>query len=198
MNLIKGRPFTFVIGVLFTIVLIFYNIFIINLSSYLLEEKVKDRRMLLDLLCDLAESGGERSVLVEAIAEIDGMGGRGTYCAIFDADLNIMSDRSQLFVPFNPLDKQDFSREVKINHTHGEMDIWYDEGNAPAHTLHMYFRWIDVDSELAVAIIGVSKFSIETDIDYGLRVGAWLISGAFTITGFSSLIVGWKRRRANV
>ena len=167
------------------IILIFFIVFALNLSSKFLSEKVFDRRMEIDLICDMAESGGSRDKLIESISKIDAVGGKGTYCEIFNSNLKGLSDRSPYWeeVLFNPLKYEDFRDAVQFS-SRGKFDLWYDaKEGGESHILHIYFRWIFQDTkEPLLVIVGVSKYSVETDIDSGLDVGMWLIVSSVAIS----------------
>ena len=185
------------ISSLIFMVFVYYNIFALNLSYYFLHEKIKDRQMMIDLICDIADNDGNRESLTEIINEIDSYGDKGTYCELFDKDLNGLSDRTPHFssFQFNPLVYSDFLRDVKINNR-GKSELILNDKNIPDHVIYMYFRWIyrDTDEPLLI-VIGVSKFSVETDIDGWLKTGAWLIAAAFSITGVISFIFSLTRNR---
>jgi len=197
MAYIKKCFCTVVLSALFTVVLVFYNIYALNLADNFLYEKTEGRRLMVDLICDVAEHGDDRQALIEAINEIDSSGNRGTYAAVFDADLDILTVRSPYFktMNFNPFNFPDFTREVKINNRGRISLISEFLPEASAHTINMYFRWVYRDSETPMlVIVGVSKYAVETDIDGGLKIGAWIIASAFTITGITSVIVALRKK----
>jgi len=213
MGFLRKNIFTVIIAVLFIVVFIFYNVYTLNLADNFLREKADGRRMLIDLICDVAEAGGSREALISAVTEIVASGNRVTYAAVFkktnenkshndsrddNAKYTILSERSPYFtnMRFNPLAYPDFERDIRLNNR-GRYEVLSEApGEAPPHVVNVYFRWVfrDTDEPLLV-IVGVSKYAIETDIDGGLRTGAWLIASAFIITGVTSVIHALRKKR---
>jgi hypothetical protein len=199
MKITKNNIFTVILSIQFVVVLVFYNIYAFNLADNFLIEKTDGRRMKIDLICDVAESGANPDTLISAIQEIDSAGKHGTYAAVFDTNLQIITERTPYFelMNFNPFDNSEFARDTRINNR-GSLSMIVKPPDESPHVIHMYFRWIyrDTDEPLLV-VLGVSKYAVETDIDGGLMIGAYLIAASFGVTGFASIFIAIRRKRGD-
>jgi len=186
------------LSVLFISVLIFYNFYALHLRDAFIVEKASSRALTIDMLCDLAEAGGEHQKLIDAMSKIDGSGTRGSYAVAFDKDLEELSERTYFFpnTQFNPLNDKDFLWNVEHQRRGRAVVIFGKSAEAAAHPVNMYFRWAfyDTDDPILV-VVGISKYSLETDVDGWLWTGAILIGAGFSVMGVASVIRSFIRRR---
>lgn len=182
------------------ITFLFINIVSVG-KSYFLEE-VYIKNLVLDLMCDIAEAGGTREALVEAVSEIDTFKQRGVYCAAYVPDeasknkFRIISERSPLFGPFDPLDNPDLNRDIRLQNRGKAIISREKTPDSPSHEVHIYFRKVFQDSdEPIIIVLGMSKFAVETDHEQGLKIGAWIIAVASVLIITASAIPMIKRKR---
>ena len=155
-----------------------------HMEDRLLREKIADRRFAVNIICDeidrLVETDDNWGVydyvtiLSDVVAQIDGTG--GTYAELFDEGIHGVSERSPLFdgAPFDPMEYPDLARAMRENEA-GEMVVEFDKPGAPKHDLSVYFRWVPTDTTLEhrlLVVVGVSKFSIDSDISVWVAYGA--------------------------
>ena len=180
-----------------------------RMNETLLQEKVIARRDEINLVCDMVDRFVERDndwgqydyekTMSDAMSQIDSTGGSGTYAELFDSDLSGVSDRSFRFegVRFNPLDYPGVIETV-LSNEHGEFEIRFDGLGAPAHTLHMYFRWVPTDKSLEgrlLVMVGVSKFSVDTTISAWITYGVIILIIVYAIFALNYIFrqLGHKR-----
>lgn len=193
----KSNMITILLAVLFVAVTLYYNLYVIALGESYLQEEVYVKNLVLDMMCDIVESGDDRTALINAVSEIDTLKQRGVYCAVYNSDLKIISQRTPLYdVDFDVLSNNDLKRDVRLQNRGKTTQAI--EGNADYknHTMYIYFRWVYYDSEDPILVIlGMSKFAIETEYEGGLTTGAWVIAAAFMGLGGYSISLILKRRK---
>lgn len=197
METVKKNYRIFLLGILIIGIFVYYNAYILGLGDSYLNEEVHVKNLVLDMMCDIAESDDPVEMLLETVGEIDTLKQRGVYCAAYDAKFNVISERSPLFGPYDPLkDDRDLKRDVE-RQNRGKSDILRKaDGETPEHTMHIYWRWVYQDtSEPMLIILGMSKFSVETNHETGLMVGFWILCGVFATLGVTSIIPLLKRRK---
>jgi len=198
MGIIKKNFLLLLLSFLFICVLIFYNVYALQLEDSFIAEKTANNFLMTDLICDLAAQGGCRDTLIDSVSNIDMSSNNGMYGAAFNADFEPISERTLRFPvsQYNPLNDPDFKRDVRLQNR-GKATVMLEQtSEAPKHPINLYFRWVYKDTPDAVlVIVGVSKYSLETDVEEWLKVGAWLIAAAFTITGVCSVTIMLKRKK---
>lgn len=197
MTILKRYHLTILLVALLISVIVFLFINIILLGESYLREEVYVKNLVLDMMCDIAESGDSKDAMIEAVSEIDTLKNRGVYCAAYDKGLNLISARSPLYdANLNLLDNRDLNRDVRLQNR-GKATIAI-EGNDEyrGHTMYVYFRWVFRDTDDAMLVIlGMSQFAVETDYKEGLWVGAWMIAAASILIVCVSAIPIIKRKR---
>ena len=174
-----------------------------NMSDTLLQEKIISRRFDVDLVCDEIDKFVEidndwntydyETILSYVVTEIDGT--VGTYAELFDGHLNSLSERSPLFkgAPFDPREYPELIDFVKLNES-GDMTVWFDKEGITPHDLYIYFRWVPTDKNLSnrlLVMIGVSKFSVDSNISVWVTYGAAsliVVSFVFIVTTVLTII----------
>ena len=202
MSLLKRNYHVIMLVALLISVIVFLFIDIILIGKSYLQEEVYVKNLVLDMMCDIAESGGTKDALIASVSEIDTLKQRGVYCAAYILDANsenhfrIISERTPLFGPYDPLDNIDLNRDIRLQNRGKTVIVRAKTMEAPAHDLYIYFRWVFQDTdEPIVIVLGMSKFSIETDHEQGLMIGAWLIVIVSLVTIAFSIYPVIKRKR---
>ena len=202
MEVVKKNYHLILLAALFAGVVIFYNAYIVSLGSSYFTEEVYVKNLVLDLMCDIAESGGEREVFVDSVSEIDTFKQRGVYCAAYIYDesspnrFKVISTRSPLFGPYDPLNNSDLNRDVRLQNRGKTVITREQSAESPAHEIHIYFRWVYRETEdPIVVVLGMSKFAVETDHEAGLAVGFWIIGGASVALSIFSIVPIIRRRK---
>ena len=158
-----------------------------------IREKYADRKLDVDLVCDEIEylelEVGYTDVLARAITRIDAT--VGTYAELFDRDLTGLSERTPLFLgaPFDPMEYPEFVEMVDLYRC-GELTMWFDKPGAAPQNIHVYFRWVDD----LLAVVGVSKYSVDTRISGGVQSGAIAL---IAVAGICGALTGasWRVER---
>lgn len=197
MGVIKRNYLTIMLGVLLFCVMIFFALYIVHLGESYLQEEVYVKNLVLDMMCDIAESKNPRQAMIDSVSEIDTLKNRGVYCAGYDSDLKLISIRSPLYDPnLNLLDNSDLKRDVRLqNRGKSTIEI---PGNSEyrGHTMYVYFRWVYYNTDEAMLIVlGMSQFAVETDYEQGLRTGAWIIAAVFVLVLASAYAPIIRRKR---
>ena len=199
MGVLKRNYIVILLGALLLGVFLFYNSYIISLGNSYLREEVYVKNLVLDMMCDIAESADSREALLTTVGEIDTLKQRGVYCAAYDTELNVISERSPLFGPYDPLEDRDLRRDVD-HQNRGKADIMRKAGpDVPAHVVHTYWRWVyQASDEPILIILGMSKFAVETNHESGLVIGLWVLCGAFGVLAISVVVpfILMPKRRA--
>lgn len=197
---IKNNYLIIILGALLLGVFVFYNAYIMSLGESYLNEEVYVKNLVLDMMCDIAESNDARGAIISTVSEIDTLKQRGVYCAAYtktaDGKYEIISERSPLFGPYDPLDDYDLKRDVN-RQNRGKCDVLRKADEySPAHIIHIYWRWVYQTSDDPILILlGMSKFAVETNHESGLAVGFWVIMVAFVALGLFSIIPALMRKK---
>ena len=201
LRMLRRNYLVIFLGVLLIGVFAFYNAYVLSLGESYLNEEVYVKNLVLDMMCDIAESADSRDAMIDTVSEIDTLKQRGVYCAAYvkgsDGKYTVISERSPLFGPYDPLDNQDLERDVD-RQNRGKCDILRaaDEFSS-AHVIHIYWRWVfQASDEPILIILGMSKFAVETNHESGLIIGFWAICAAFVVLALLTVttFISSKRR----
>jgi len=181
------------------VLFVLFGVFFQNTLGRLYDEfelkLFSERKFLLDLICDESEPFPADEAFVDimasAFSRIDTR--QGTYGALFDADMRLISARTPQFAeaPFDPADYPELLTMMRVL-DRGETNIWFDKSDKPAHTLRVYFRRLNG----LYAFVGVSRYAIEPWFGGGVMVAARLLSWAsYACLALVALSLWTGRRR---
>ena len=195
----KSNYLIIILAVLFVAVTIYYNLYVVALGDSYLQEEVYVKNLVLDIIIDVAEASNDSHALIDAVSEIDTLKQRGVYCAAYDKNLKIISERHPLYDPdFDVLRDRDLQRDVKLQNRGKTNMLIVDNGDASKHMMYIYFRWVYYGTDDPILVIlGMSQFAVETDHHIGLAIGAWVIGAAFMLLGVYSISLTLRRRKKN-
>ena len=203
MGVIKKNYLTIMVVGLLVGIITFLFINTILLGESYLKEEIAVKNLIIDMMCDIAESRNPRQALIDSVSEIDTLKNRGVYCAAYVQDatsangFKIISVRSPLYDPdMDVLDNRALRRDVE--RLPAGKDTISIAGNAEyrGHTMDVYFRWVywDTDSGMLI-VLGMSQFAVETDHEQGLKTGGWLIAIASVVIVIVAAVPTIKRKR---
>ncbi|MCL1859574.1 MAG: hypothetical protein FWF92_10135 [Oscillospiraceae bacterium] len=171
-----------------------------HVNDMLMQEKIIDKRFDVDLICDEIDRFVELEnnwevhnygkILSGVIMQMDSTD--GIYAELFDENLESISKYEQQTsvsddnsFNFNIESYPEFIREVKTNES-GEIWVCFDKDGTDAHDFYIYYRWVPTDKNLSgrfLAVIGVSKYSVNTGIS------SWITYGAVSLIIISAVFI---------
>ena len=105
-------------------------------------------------------------VIAVYTSELDAVrGSYGELIEIFDNDITRLSKRTPAFAeaPFDPKDYPELMEMIGSG-DRGETYILFDKADVPAHNLHIYFRWVNLEQHDLIVLVGLSKYAINAEI----------------------------------
>jgi len=192
--------FNVAIVCLFAVYALFFNYAIGNMYKSFIASEYKNWKTSIDMLCDEIEyfqpSERRAEALARAITAVDA--NAGTFAAMYDRDLAIVSGRSPVIdTPFEPMAYPDLVRMFQAA-KRGEATVWFDMPGVEPHDLHVYFRWVGD----ALIVMGVSKITVDAAIgSYVTRMSAYMMAASFVCFVLIAGLVAreeWGKRHARM
>ena len=145
-------------------------------------------RLALELLGQQADGLG----LKDTISAFDAAG--GTYAALFDADMRLVSERTSLFEGrnFEPTEHSELLALMKVL-PEGEYKAWFDKPGIAPHTIRVYFRRVGEYT----AVIGVSQFTVDQRLNSYMATSVRLLAIAGVLMALLAALSLWGERRGN-
>jgi len=179
---------------------LYFNVAIGNMYQALIAGEYNAWKTSINMLCDEAEyfqTAAQRADALErAITTVDA--NVGTFAAMYDRDLQIVSDRTPIIdTPFEPMGYPELVRMFRATRR-GDATVWFDEPGVETHRLHVYYRWVDD----ALIVIGVSKITVDAAIGSDIeRLAIWLTVASVLAFALMVALVArgkWGERHAGM
>jgi len=169
------RNFALIIAPLLIITVAFaayFHIVIQATTDALLQEKVLEKEIDLELLCaqmdrfiELDNDWGVydyAAIMAHSIEYLDNL--PHTFAALYDEGLNLLTGRTNQNTPFAPMDSPDFIADVTAKEQ-GNLIISYNSTPTEVREMHVYFRWIPTNTTLEgrfLTVIAISEVAVTT------------------------------------
>ncbi len=191
------------------IILLFIPLLIIGFSYFELErtirqekfkEKWLDIKKVLDRTIDQADVISEELVsgsvwensLIINMSTLDSAG--GIFAALYDKNLNIVSERTVAFnPPFDPFLYPDF-QYMAFTKRSGELDVPFHPMRDPTRKMKVYFQWY----RNYLLVTGMSVYSVETHISSAVTTLYVLIWGFSAVTLVLAVYIYLKAEMKNL
>ena len=144
-----------------------------EINRTLLEEKILEKTLDIDLIADLTEAQGGQEALANSIAYLDAQ--PYTFAALYDEELNNISNRTASYTDlFNPFQSEEVLAAVRSNER-GKAQMQYTPVDAEERTMYLYYRWVDAEQRV-LAVVAISHYSVTN------HAAAWVLWGAVAQT----------------
>ena len=178
---------------------VYFQNAIISINDTLLAEKLTEKQLELDLICNQVdmliardddwERYNYEAMLEDSITLLDGL--PMTYAAIFSQDLENLGARSPSYQEaFEPFAASEYLVEAVLSNEQGHAVIPFTPAESVERDMHLYYRWVPTDQSLNnryLVMVAISRFSITN------QVAEWVTKGAIvlisTVTVFNIIMV---------
>ena len=172
----------------------YFYVAIGNVQTALLREKVAEKRLDIDLICEQIDKFiavdddwglyDYQAILAHDMEHLDNV--PGTFAALYNERLECVSYRTPTYTtPFEPTDHPEFVAAANANRQ-GDIELWFEAPDVEGRTMHVYYRWVPTDASLSGQLLTVVAISVHS-IDNG--IASWVVWGAAALIMYAAVLV---------